>query len=201
MAKRGRYATAGIVGFMALALAGRVRANDAIAPSEQSEPTIVLHVANHAAVSPQALDAAGGRVAGVYKVIGVRTVWDGGGEAVGRFENGALHVNVLLLPRDMGLRKNSGDGTRADLLGQAHMPSWRAYIFYDRIAATPGPPTTLATLLGDVIAHEVGHLVLRASRHSPTGIMRASLAERTIQLQSFNGAETRAIRTSLLAAE
>jgi hypothetical protein len=101
----------------------------------------------------------------------------------------------------MGQKKNASDGTRAYVLGQAHLPSGRAYIFYDRIAAMPGPPGWSAILLGDVIAHEVGHLVLRVNGHSPTGIMRASLALSTSRLQSFNGAETRAIRTSLMSAK
>jgi hypothetical protein len=199
MAKGRSQATAALVAFMALGLAGRASGNDEIAPTEQPKPTIVLHVANYAALPPNVLDIAKARVAGVYKVIGVRTVWDNGGEAVSRLENGELHLNVLLLPRDMRPTKNSAGEARADLLGAAHLPSGRAYIFYDRIAAMPGPPTSLT--LGDVIAHEVGHLVLRAGRHSPSGIMRASLAGSTILLQSFNGQETRAIRASLMAAK
>jgi hypothetical protein len=198
MAKRMPQAAA-LVTFMALALAGRVSGNDEIAPTEQPEPTIVMHIANYAGLSPKILDVAKARVAGVYKVIGVRAIWEESWEAVSRFENGRLHVTVLLLPRDRRPKENSVGEKTADLLGAAHMPSGRAYIFYDRIAAMPGPPTALA--LGDVIAHEVGHLVLRENRHSPSGIMRASLAGGPIYLQSFNGEESRAIRTSLMAAK
>ena len=46
--------------------------------------------------------------------------------AVTRLENGELHVNVLLLPRDRKQRTGS-------VLGQAHLPSGRAYIFCDRL--------------------------------------------------------------------
>ena len=101
MAKTGRKATVALVAFMALGLAGRASGNDAIAKTEQPKPTIVLHVTNDAELSPEVIDAAKARVAAVYAVIGVRTVWDDRGMAVSRLENGELHVNVLLLPRDM----------------------------------------------------------------------------------------------------
>lgn len=199
MAKAGRKATAVLVTVIALAAAANTSAHDdPIAAADQPGPTIVLHVANYAALPREVLDAAKARVAGVYEVIGVRTVWDDRGEAVRRLQNGELHVTVLLLPRDMTEKKNSADGTKRDLLGQAHMPSGRAYIFYDRIAAMPGPPASLAEQLGDVIAHEVGHLVLRAPRHSPSGIMRASLGVRANYLQSFNTTEARTIRAALM---
>ena len=89
---------------MALGLAGRASGNDTIEKTEQPKPTIVLHVTNDAALSPEVINAAKARVAAVYAVIGVRTVWDDRGMAVSRLQNGELHVNVLLLPRDMKQR-------------------------------------------------------------------------------------------------
>lgn len=200
MAKAERRAAALAV-LAVLTLAGRASGNDEIAPTEHTQPTIVLHVMNYVAISPEIIAAAKTRVAGVYQVIGVRTVWDEGGFVVAGLRDGKLHLNVLLLSQDMREKKNSKDGTRADLLGQAHVPSGRAYIFFDRIAAMPGAATSLANQLGDVIAHEVGHLALREIGHSASGIMRKSLGDRPMYLQSFNRAEARTIRATLMASK
>ena len=43
-------------------------------------------------------------------------------------------------------------------------------------------PQRFAIALGDVIAHEVGHLVLRTNSHSRCGIMRANVDVHAIQL-------------------
>lgn len=197
MAKTGRKATVALVALMTLGLAGRASGNDKIAPAEQPKPTIVLHVTNEAALSPEVIDAAKARVAAVYAVIGVRTVWDDRGMAVSRLENGELHVNVLLLPRDKKQRKGSANG-KARVLGQAHLPSGRAYIFCDRIAEMSDLPETFPYPLADVIAHEVGHLALQEGAHSASGIMRASLHGRLMHVQSFNRTEARIIRTALM---
>ena len=191
MAKTGRKATAALVACMALGLAGRASGNDAIEKTEQTKPTIVLHVTNDAALSPAVISAAKARVAAVFAVIGVRTVWDDRGMAVSRLQNGELHVNILLLPRDMKQGKGS-------VLGQAHLPSGRAYIFCDRIAEMAGLSASFPTALADVIAHEVGHLALQEGGHSPSGIMRASLHGRFVHVRSFNRDEERIIRATLM---
>ena len=78
------------------------------------------------------------------------------------------------------------------------MSGGRASIFCDRIATMPGAPTYFANPLGDVIAHEVGHLLLGANSHSPSGIMRANVDVRALHLQSFDKAQAHTIRTTLM---
>jgi hypothetical protein len=84
------------------------------------------------------------------------------------------------------------------VLGQAHHPSGRASIFCERIATVPGAPTYFPIPLSDVIAHEVGHLVLGSNSHSRGGIMRAHANVHTIHLQRFDEAQGRTIRTVLM---
>ena len=86
----------------------------------------------------------------------------------------------------MAEKKISAEGIKDGVLGQAHLPSGRASIFCDRIATMPGAPTYFPIPLGDVIAHEVGHLVLGTNSHSRSGIMRANANVRDIHLQSFD---------------
>ena len=88
--------------------------------------------------------------------------------------------------------------SRKTVFGRASRPIRRAYIFYDRIldhARLTG--SNVARLLGAVIAHEVGHLLLPAFSHSPTGIMRAHWGGRIVRVPDFTVDQGMTIRTLL----
>ena len=199
MTKTGRKATAALMAALTMMVAGRASAQDEpIAATDLRETTIVLHVANYAALSRHVLDGAKARVTKVYEVIGVRTEWVDSAETVIQLHDGRLHLTVILLSRDMAQKKIAAGRISDYVLGQAHLASRRAYIFCDRIAAVPGAPTMFSISLGNVIAHEMGHLVLRANRHSPDGIMRANVDLHAMDLQGFNKSQASSIRTMLL---
>ena len=187
---------------VAIGMAGTVRAARAqptppIAAPGLAHPTIVLHVMNYAALSREVLDATMARVARVYNVIGVRTVWVESERSADQRQHSPLHLSILLLSGEMANKKISLEGLKDGVFGQAHQPSGRASIFCERIATMPGAPTYLPIPLGDIIAHEVGHLVLGTNRHSRSGIMRAYANVHTIHLQTFDEAQARTIRTVL----
>ena len=189
---RGSTARHNIAGTLAvamiLAVPGQARAN--------VDPTMVIHVANLADVERDVLETAMDRMANVYTLIGVRIVWDDRGPAVNRAQQRELHLNVLLVTRDKRQKTIAADGVKGNLLGYAHPSSGRAYIFPDRIRSLRRGATSFATQLGDVIAHEVGHLVLREQRHSHSGIMRASFMP-TLSVQTFTGTEASTIHALL----
>jgi hypothetical protein len=194
MTNTGRRATGASVAALALMLATQAGADDE--PIAANEATIVLHVVNYAGLSRDILDQARTRVAKVYEVVGVRIVWVDGHEAVR--QDSRLHLTVMLLSRDMAEKKISAEGISDYVFGQAHLPSGRAHIFCDRIATMPGASGFLPIRLGDVIAHEVGHLVLTTGGHSRSGIMRANVDVRAIQLQTFDKTQARTMRTTLM---
>jgi hypothetical protein len=199
MTKVGRKGTAALMVALTVLVAGRASAHDdQIVATDQGEATIVLHVVNYAALSRDVLDETRARVASIYAVIGVRIVWVDSEQPVKTLRDGGLHLTVMLLSRDMTEKKISAEGLSDNLLGQAHLPSGRAYIFCDRIATMPGAPTYFPIPLGDVIAHEVGHLVLRSNNHSRSGIMRVNADVHAIHLQSFDKTQARSIRTMLM---
>jgi hypothetical protein len=80
-----------------------------------------------------------------------------------------------------------------------------AYIFYSdvREVATVGHVPEFR-LLGHVLAHEIGHLLLGPNSHSPTGIMMAGWSEEEMQTMTrrllfFSEDESRRMREALLA--
>ena len=199
MANAGRKATATLVAVAAIMMAGRVNAQaEPIAATVEREATIVLHVTNYADLSRKVLEDAMTRVAMIYERIGVRIAWVEDMGSVRRHGDGQLHLTVLLLSREMAEKKISAAGIEDGVLGFAHPASGRASIFCDRIAATPGAPKNFSIPLGNVIAHEVGHLVLGANSHSRSGIMRAYTDVPALHLQSFDKAQERIIRNTLM---
>ena len=98
----------------------------------------------------------------------------------------------------MAEKKISAEGLKDGVLGQAHPPSGRASMFCERIATMPGASRYFPIPLGDVIAHEVGHLLLGTNSHSLSGIMRANANVHAIHLQTFDKTQARTIRTVLM---
>jgi hypothetical protein len=199
MTKAQRNATVALVTAAVMMVAGPASAQDEpTTATGKRHATIVLHVSNYAALPREILDVAMARVAMVYERIGARVVWVDDHGSVKRREDGQLHLTVLLLSREMAEKKISADGIKDGVLAQAHVTGRRASIFCDRIATAPGAPTNFPIPLGDVIAHEVGHLLLGADSHSRSGIMRAYTNVHALHLQGFDKRQADTIRTALL---
>ena len=167
MTNAGRKATVALVAAVAMMVAGRANAQDepTAAPGPR-DATIVLHVVNYAALSRDVLDVAMARVARVYKRIGVpHRVGRWRGEVPSNARTAGSISPSCCSRATWPKRKSQRHGIKDGVLGQAHVPSGRASIFCDRIAAMPGAPKYFAIPLGDIIAHEVGHLLLGANSH------------------------------------
>jgi hypothetical protein len=160
------------------------------------EPILVLHATDFAPASRDDLAEAKPLVTAVYRQAGVRAVWTDGAAATAQ-PDGAFHVDVVLLSKDMVAKWSQSDGISEQVLGLAARPK-RAYIFYDRVVhhATV-TRVTVAVLLGAVIAHEVGHLLLPAFSHSSSGVMRASWEGRLVHMPSFTNDQVTLIRHQL----
>ena len=170
MAKTARKVTTALAVSAALLTAGAATAADA-----PERPTIVLHVDDFANFLPRDLDAAEALAARTFRLAGIRTVWHHRRDKARRID-GALHLNVLVLSREMGLQKIAADGVGDSVLGQAAKGCGRAYIFGHRIAElAKRNQRSVGDVLGWVIAHELGHLILPENSHSATGIMSAAI--------------------------
>ena len=147
-------------------------------------PRIRLNLLNMSPVPPAILTDAESEATSVYRAAGVTLVWaDGRADTLADrtiASEPVVGVRVIIVA-GQAERRFITDGRFADaVLGFAPMKTncfcgRNAYVFSDRIMAVGyrrGNPTSL---LGRVIAHEVGHLLLSTSRHSRVGIMRETL--------------------------
>jgi hypothetical protein len=158
---------------------------------------IAVHVVNDALVDPLDLAKAEHEAQLIYEAAGVRITW-----VAGMAESGhaaaAMDVRVILLDGKMSEQKIRKDRVGDHVLGQAAHGTSRAAIFTSRveaIALTIG--SCFTRVLGRVMAHEIGHLVLPPNSHSATGIMRESVDFRANVRQRFTIEQVALIQAAL----
>lgn len=141
-----------------------------------------LHLFNMASLPPAVLADAEVEASSVYLAAGVTLVWRDAFADSNRVPSSAAAVDLrVIVVSGAAEHQLIEDGHMASaVLGFAPtkpdcLCGRNAYIFSERIMTIGyrhGNPTSL---LGRVIAHEVGHLLLSSNSHSRVGIMRATL--------------------------
>jgi hypothetical protein len=161
-------------------------------------PTAVVRVDNEAAVSAGELESAEGRAEDVFRRIGIRVTWVDKETAIREDIRAPYTVVVMVAGRwhDHGGQQRLVD----DALGLASPVAHRAYVYYDRVMAMQVESRrSIGSTLGDVIAHELGHLLLPPPSHSSTGIMRTNISFEPL-IETFNGVQARQVRSRLRQA-
>jgi hypothetical protein len=195
MAKAARKLTTALAVSATLLTARAATAADAA-----ERATIVLHVDDFSGLPADDLNAAAALAGRIFARAGIRMIWVYGRDRAPRAD-GALHLKVLVLSKKMAERKIATDLVDSNVLGQAASGSGRAYIFSQRVASLAARnERRVGDLLGRVVAHEVGHLLLPENGHSPSGIMTSSLDLSTTALAAFTSEQTAAIRVRVASA-
>jgi hypothetical protein len=162
--------------------------------SDPSEPVFaVVRVDNLAAVPSNDIELAESRAAEVFMRIGARVTW---------IDEETAFREHLQPPFTVVLIKSDGKPLARQIVMEALAfadPSVsRAHVFYDRVEALTGrSQRSAASMLGDVIAHELGHLMLTGRKHSARGIMRSGIELHLTPTDTFTAVEARQILNRL----
>jgi hypothetical protein len=161
------------------------------APSWHTLPTLTIHVSNYAGVDPKELAEAERVATSVFRNAGVTTKWvdakvasnvryaDREDENPPKLSQIQVHIVSSSMAGSLGLSNEvmglaPGSGPDRQLV----------YVFYDRVkelaqrqvaAQVRGDMVARAggcRILGEMIAHEIGHILLNLLSHSESGIMR-----------------------------
>jgi hypothetical protein len=169
-------------------------------PRHDDRPPLVINVENHADVPSDDLDKAFEFARRLYRWAGVEMAW-----SITR-EPGKPHapkpqqssITVVILGRGMTTL-----GTAASTLGVAPARpdgrERRVYAFAERVKVfATSNNLTLPRVLGHVIAHEIGHVLLPDAGHSSGGLMQANAPAGALTHDrmppSFNAAQAATIR-------
>jgi hypothetical protein len=172
-----------------------ISAVDADASEPADTPTAVVRLDNIALVPSDYLEFAESRAAEVFSRIGVRVTWID--EDTAFREHLRPPFTVVLIKSDVELLARPAV-VDVDALGFADPSVSRAHVVYDRVEAlTARSQRSAASLLGDVIAHELGHLMLPSRSHSARGIMRSGVEVQTRALETFTDPQAKQILSRL----
>jgi hypothetical protein len=140
-------------------------------------PELHISVYDNANVPTKLLAAAEAEVHRIFHLAGVETLWQNCSEKGEKTQSRGCHVvgsNYIVLkvlPHAMSVQVRD----RGDVLGIATLDEngvgFYGYAFYDRIQRMADERRLAPTLLGHVLVHEIGHLLLRSNSHSISGIM------------------------------
>lgn len=163
-----------------------------------NRPEVVVHVDDRAGVPALDWSAARQETELIFREAGVDIVW-----ATGRFpasiigpaaaKDGRRHVALLLVSAGEDSEPSAGC-----MLGFANRKPAVAYAFYNRIVEQGEVrPINVPAVLGRVVAHELGHVLLPPNAHSAHGIMRSNLDLELVNPDRFSRDQARALQSTL----
>jgi hypothetical protein len=130
--------------------------------------SIVLHLSNLAGAPASIVARAQADVVQAYSAIGVPIVWDSTGAPPA-----STAIRVVLLPAETGVLRLTSD-TVMGAAARTPRGTGVAYVYYRRVEEQAvRHDVTLAHVLACAMSHELGHLLLAARGHAPSGLMRA----------------------------
>jgi len=142
-------------------------------------PEMTISVHDYADVPSKLLSAAENQAREIYRRAGLETAWLNCSPKLENIEpeschfTDATHLTLKISPRALNVLVRD----RLDVLGTAYPDDkgvgYFAYVFYDRVQELAVRQRLGNGLLADVMAHEIGHLLLGSNSHSLSGIMSA----------------------------
>jgi len=163
------------------------------AQSVDGRPTVNVILDDRSAAGASELGLAKTRAGYLFDDAGIRIAWAIQGQAQHIANAGRDSVRVVVV-----------DGSEDDhvttdpILGFAVPLAHRVYVYYDRVQRLAlGRKIQPGWFLGDVIAHEIAHVLLPDIRHTSTGVMAATLHPDPQKAPGFTQQEARALRAHL----
>ena len=161
--------------------------------------SVRLRIFNDAPVDSDTLDRAMKRVTAIYAQIRVRLRWT----TTDPFTDDGMPLFDIVITNSAPVQAETTNSTaRAvdGVAGSASISAHRAYAFYGRIRnAAVAYRLFKRNVLADVVAHELGHLLLAPTAHSLWGVMRFDLPNRNEVPRTFSPEQANRIRERVFA--
>jgi hypothetical protein len=169
--------------------------HSAAAAPQGPRPAFTIHLRNYAGVPSGTLAEAESVATAIFRGAGIETRWNEMDMSGGRVHAAVVQdqpmtladIQVNVLPDTAAIPAGVSDGVIGVAPGAgpdrtlADVFDGRVRVLFRKISSAYlkgdiDRPVSRGQLLGHVIAHEVGHLLLNQQGHSPSGIMRREWA-------------------------
>jgi hypothetical protein len=198
-----------ILGLLVLASGFFAKTLSAHERTQSSVVILTVSVFNDAGVEPSVWLQAQGRATEIMRRSGISLIWLDCGSPVRRMPDPncsaisyPTHLSVRVVPKISPVKGHIFGQTFQDAAGEGNY----VLVYYAGIQAFRATTAVPAgELLGCVVAHELGHLLLGSASHSPTGLMSAVWQDPELQQAVrgslfFTGDEGERIRFRFTAA-
>ena len=150
-------------------------------PAVEQSVTVQIH--DYAQVPNDSLSSATAMVSRMYEKIGVRLEWTGvlrQGDRRAKSEHredtsqpAVAQMTIIILTPKMAAKGQVAEGVLGFAAVAVEGMGGICYAIFDRVRAVAlSIPTNESQVLGFVMAHEIGHLLLPRGSHSTRGLMR-----------------------------
>jgi len=140
-------------------------------------PGIVVYVTDYADVPRHVLQPALRQVTRAFLHVAIPIRWHS--TSAPPRPRRAWEYTVVMLSPEMVRRKGMMDGIESDVAARSAPAAGRAWIFADRVrAASEQRAMPAADMLGKVITHELGHLLLGTGPSNRLSVMQEQLSLR-----------------------
>ena len=178
-------------GTAALTLAASLAGAIAWAGETAAPASVTIRLDDLAGTSARDLEAAKSEMDRIFHAAGVDVNW----------------VDTTVMPRPgqltlILLKENAQPASeRGDVAGEAVRQTSRAYVYCNRLdMVTKHLPVDANVILGRVMAHETGHLLLPPNSHSRIGIMRPHVDFAQVGVNTFTSDQVQALRSAIRGA-
>jgi hypothetical protein len=177
--------------------------------------TLVFRIINDGQVAQEVVNLAKVRVEQIYGHAGIQIEWSEGADVnQPSTGSGKLDLTMVFVPESVAQTMNRPNEATGFAISNDGQGIRRAYIFVERVAQQAvfvnrqenmlSEKNAKALILGQVIAHEAGHLMLPHDSHSARGIMQARLGMDSLKQATrggllFTAEQTKQIRTVLIS--
>jgi hypothetical protein len=171
----------------------------------ENAPEVLIRVINYAQVQPGTIRASEREAGRIFSAAGLQTQWvncSGKGSATDTL----IACSQPLQPHEIVLRlitESASDPYRDSVFGFAVVPLVASvYVNYAvNSAKRDNAEFEVPVILGSVIAHEIGHLMLGLNSHSDTGIMQKRWGRKQLQLVTSGNLLFTELQGKLMRAE
>jgi hypothetical protein len=182
-----------------------------VARRDQEPLSVVVVIDDRAKISPVVLDHAEKEAARIYLHTGLKTIWhvastlvEGSPSENRPAPTPGFTVRVIIQPAFLGQPPDASEFLMGAAPPTTNDCAGPVYIFFDQVTGFSNVQRVEPWLvLGAVMAHEIGHRLLRHRGHSADGLMRApwngtDWEKASLGLLLLTGSDREAIRATIL---
>jgi hypothetical protein len=175
-----------------------------------AELEVQVRLQDYANVSPVWLTKAKATASGILENAGIRVLWAdcspnaGGMDPVCDISPGPSDLQLRILTKEMAQRTRTTNHCMGYAVVAGRFPTIASVFYHRAVELEAGKSGARAEILGGILAHEIGHLLLAENSHSGTGVLRAQWGDedfRTIARGRFWFTPDQATRMVSLVTE